>query len=570
MNFIARILISALFLITGIGLTSAYAQLINVNDIQVKEAPEAHHICELEPTDRNAFHYIRQDDSFKKSAAESSAQIHVTYEDNCNGQRWPMEAVEAVEYALTIWETHISSSIPIRIRATWQSLESTIVGSAGPTVVALVPSPIGLNNTWYAVAQANAMVGVNILDTIEQDHDINMRLNCNREDWYFATDGNPPEDFVDMVTVVLHEIGHGLGFVGTMGANEDTELAAWGIDALDGTYPIIYDRFAEDGMGNNIIDTSIYPNPSNDLYRAVTGGEGGVFFNGNISNQVNLGMPVRMYSPSPWENGSSFSHLDQEPFVGTENALMIPFLDRATAIHTPGPVMCGILDDQRWPLGNGCLELLNVESSISFTETNVKFGISNVGRTQEIPVQVSNEISAEDTLKGRLVVNSRHFNTTENAQSFSIAPGESADLSVLFTPISVRNETTSQCRQDPTDCFHTATAFIFHNSNKRENPILLDLEGESLEPGRQVVLKQNFPNPFNSTTRIPYVLSIESEVKLEVFNSAGQRVATLVDGIQNSGSYEVDLNAGGLASGVYYYRILVNDTQEYKSLILVK
>jgi len=542
------------------------AQVTDLDDIRLKEAPETNQICEFEPTERNAFHYIRRDDFSAKAFTEPSAEFQVTYQSDCNGQQWPAEAIAAIEYAVSIWETHISSASPIRVRAVWQSLPGTTLGSAGPTLVAQVPSPIGMNDTWFAVAQASAMVGFDILATSTQEYDINMRLNCNFEEWYFDTDGNTPEDFVDMVTVVLHEIGHGLGFVGTMGANVNTEVANWGIEAVNGLNPIIFDRFAEDGSGNNIINTSIYPNPSNDLYQAVTGSEGGVFFNGDITTQTNFGIPVPLYAPLPWEDGSSFSHIDEEPFVDTNNALMIPFINRATAIHSPGSIMCAMLEDQGWPLGNGCIELLNIDSAISFAETDAKFGITNVGRTLEKVVRVSNEITAEDPLKGRLVVNSNHFNTSEEARNFSIAPGESVDLSVFFTPISVRNQTTNVCRQNPSNCFHNATAFLFHNSKKRENPIILDLEGESIEPGRQVVLKQNFPNPFNSTTTIPYVLSIESDVKLEVFNSAGQRVKKK----KSAGSYEIDLNASGLSSGVYYYRILVNDTQEYKSLILIK
>jgi len=415
------------------------------------------------------------------------------------------------------------------------------------------------------------MTGVNILDTISEDHDINMRINCNFDDWYFGTDGNTPENLIDMVTVVLHEIGHGLGFVGTMSEDEDTdEIAEWGVQALNDVYPIIYDRFTEDGIGNNIIDISVYPNPSNALYQAVTGAKGGVFFNGINSVQANFGSPVPLYAPSPWLKGGSYSHLDQIPFEETENALMVPRINRATAIHTPGPIMCSMFDDQGWPLGQGCLEEIEVESSISFTVNDLNFGISNVGRAMEFPVEIANEITAEDDLRGRLVVNSNHFNTSEEARSFSLSPGESTELSVIYRPQNVRNKTTNACRQNESNCFHTATAFLFHNSNKRENPILLNLAGESLQPGQQVVLEQNFPNPFNAATRIPYVISTTSEVKLEVYNTAGQRVATLVDAVQSPGSYTVDVDAAGWSSGVYYYRILADDQQEFRSLILIK
>ena len=78
----------------------------------------------------------------------------------------------------------------------------------------------------------------------------------------------------------------------------------------------------------------------------------------------------------------------------------------------------------------------------------------------------------------------------------------------------------------------------------------------------EVGLGPNYPNPFNPSTLIPYQLSATSQVRLEVFNVLGQRVATLVDEEQGAGSYRArwdgtDAVGRAAASGVYIYRLTV-------------
>jgi len=51
-----------------------------------------------------------------------------------------------------------------------------------------------------------------------EEHDININMNCGFDAWYFGTDANTPAGLIDFVTVVLHEIGHGIGFIGSMNA----------------------------------------------------------------------------------------------------------------------------------------------------------------------------------------------------------------------------------------------------------------------------------------------------------------------------------------------------------------
>jgi hypothetical protein len=83
-------------------------------------------------------------------------------------------------------------------------------------------------------------------------------------------------------------------------------------------------------------------------------------------------------------------------------------------------------------------------------------------------------------------------------------------------------------------------------------------------------LFQNFPNPFNPRTTIRYQLKEPAEVKLRVFNIAGQEIALLARARQNPGRYEIEWNAGDLPSGVYYYQINANQNVVTKKCLLLK
>lgn len=85
-------------------------------------------------------------------------------------------------------------------------------------------------------------------------------------------------------------------------------------------------------------------------------------------------------------------------------------------------------------------------------------------------------------------------------------------------------------------------------------------------------LNQNYPNPFNPETRIGYRLPVAAQVKLELFDALGRKVATLVDARQDAGAYLVALNARALnlASGMYFYRLQAGAFIETKKMLLMK
>ncbi len=83
-------------------------------------------------------------------------------------------------------------------------------------------------------------------------------------------------------------------------------------------------------------------------------------------------------------------------------------------------------------------------------------------------------------------------------------------------------------------------------------------------------LYQNFPNPFNPSTDIQFALPVDARVKLEIYNTLGQRVMKPVDTEYKSGVYSITINAGDLASGVYFYRLTAGDFIDEKKMVLIK
>jgi hypothetical protein len=83
-------------------------------------------------------------------------------------------------------------------------------------------------------------------------------------------------------------------------------------------------------------------------------------------------------------------------------------------------------------------------------------------------------------------------------------------------------------------------------------------------------LYQNYPNPFNPETKITYQIAKQGDVRLEVYNTLGQKIQTLVNRKQPTGQYSVNFNATGLASGIYYYVLFVDSDKQTRKMLLNK
>ena len=258
------------------------------------------------------------------------------------------EAREAFQYAVDVWASLIRSPVPIRIDATFEDRGgredgSINLGGARPGDWYSFSG----DRLWIAFALADKIAGRDLGGGKE---DIIVRFNSNEEvGWYFGTDTNTPSGKYDFVSVVLHEIGHGLGITST------SRMIEAGFFSIEGAlrsgpsharFPEAYDAYVVDGAGTEITD---FQDPSTALREQFTGNS--LYWNGSKGKRANNGTRPMLFAPTWWIQGSSYVHLDEETFQsGDPNSLMTPYFDRAEAIHNPGSIALGILDDMGWAI----------------------------------------------------------------------------------------------------------------------------------------------------------------------------------------------------------------------------
>lgn len=247
------------------------------------------------------------------------------------------EAKQAFQYAVDIWKELVYSPMPIHVQANWTSLSSSTLGSCSPSEMLRNFGGTETRNVYYPIAIAEKMAGREL--NTESNYEIDARFNKDLPSWYFGTDGNCPAGKYDFVSVVLHEMGHGLGFFG----NFYSSRGRGGYSYLSDNLPANFDTHVVNKDGNRLTNKILYPNPSIALNQHLISGWLG-FKTDLLESEV-----PRLFAPSSWDLGSSVYHLDEDIYQpGTANSLMTPIANAAEAVHNPGPNTLAILYDIGW------------------------------------------------------------------------------------------------------------------------------------------------------------------------------------------------------------------------------
>ena len=156
-------------------------------------------------------------------------------------------------------------------------------------------------------------------------------------DWDLDNDIGP--DSFDFVSTAMHEILHAIGFSGAIASNgtgyfEETS------GTPDAWAP--FDKFLVNNSGTRVIDEQFQFRPAE--LGALAGGSS-LFFNGTNALAANNGQPVVIYSPTPWEDGSSANHTDDPTYVDALALLMTSAFDTGPGVRTLSQIELGILKD---------------------------------------------------------------------------------------------------------------------------------------------------------------------------------------------------------------------------------
>ena len=283
--------------------------------------------------------------SFLLPSTVSGTSFTITY----NGV--PAEAQLAIEHAATIWTTILDSEVPIKVRVNWFPMGTLALGITFPNGRKdFAGAPLA--TTWYATSLANSINGTE-LNVGENDFDVYLNSGTN---WYYGTVGDPGNSEYDLVSIALHEFGHGLGFVGL--SKKVDAVGSFGLllasdfaplttsfpwPELD-TIPGVFDRYLKNQLDEVLTNAA---NPSDFLGSAFTSNQ--IYWNGQIALAANGDNSIRIYAPSTYALGSSCVHLNESSYPpSSPNELMTPFSGAGDVNHWPGPICIGMLRDIGW------------------------------------------------------------------------------------------------------------------------------------------------------------------------------------------------------------------------------
>ena len=504
------------------------------------------------------------------------------------------QRLRVFQEAAAIWGAILPSSVTIRVEARFDPLTpcgatSGVLGSAGPISVTSDFPNAELPNTWYHIALANKMANTDLAAGV---NDITARFNTSVDNstclgttsWYYGLDHNHGTN-LDLLAVVLHELGHGLGFStlvdGSTGALFNGQRDIWTHYLLDTDLDLHWDEMTDAQRASSAINTGklVWDGPA----VIVHGGE--------------------FLGPTP------FLRIDAPPGIAGEKKF-------GTASFGPAlgdPPLSGdvvLVDDGAAPNSDGCSTIINgaaISGKIALIDRGTCAFVDKVQRAQvagATGVIIVNNVSGSPPLMGgddpgllipTVSVSLDDGNAIKSALSsgtvtatFGIDVNRRAgqngnDRTLMYAPNPLASGSSVSHFDESATPDLLMEPFItpnLTNSVDLTRYLFEDIGWFSprtvsvaSQPARSLRLR-SAPNPFFATTTVRFTLAAAGLAEVDVHDLNGRLVKRLMRAWQPGGEGAVtwdgtDANGRGVAPGVYLARVRSGETVENQRIVRI-
>lgn len=488
--------------------------------------------------------------------------------------------------AAKIWGALLQSPIEIRVGAQFNpqtcTATSGVLGSA---------APVGLNrnfpgapftNTWYHDALANKLSGTNLSGSDDITAQFNSSVGgtaCLTVGWYYGIDGNEGSQ-IELLPVVLHELGHGLGF--STQTNGQT-------GALFMSFPCAFDRFL---LGTA---TGLHWNQMTAAQRVTSA----LSCNGLVWDG-----PLTTARALTYLGSKPLLHVNAPPAAaGDYEVGQASFGPPLNSSGLTGDVV--LANDGVGVTTNGCEPIVNVvagkivlvdRGTCAFT---VK--VKNAQEAGAIGVVVADSAAgcpptglggADPTITipsvrvtladgNKLKANLTGQNATMIVDPSKHAGADASGHVLMFAPNPFQSgSSVSHWDTSPTPDLLMEPAINTSLSNDPDLTIQAfgDLgwfgpTGVAVTPGGGVIqlsLSQNAPNPGTGYLNVDYSIPATGRVLIRVFDVNGRLVATPLDTTMGAGPHSTQIHTAGLAAGVYFYRLEASGKSLSRRLVVLQ
>ncbi len=338
------------------------------------------------------------------------------------------QVLKAISRACKIWSTSVQGSCPVELMVAFSDSKEdfpsdTILASSYP------PPDVYEDGMYYLSTLYNQKLGS---DAFPDNYDVTLVFNANFTDatwckntfgvdatYYFGTDAKPGPYQQDFVTVLLHEICHGMGFAGNIYYTLNPLYAGfngcfYGLDYVgrDYDYPNVYTRYLSYN-GKRLPELSW-----SDRAKAIV--SDALYWDGPNAKKANGGKAVRMFAPTTYKGGSSVSHWDDE--VMNSHKVFMTWQHHYPQ-HEISPLEAGMMKDLGWRLA--------------------------ADATPALPAAPTGVTATKGTKVGQIDVG---WNSTEGATSYTVYKSSSASGS--YSPVA---QGLSLCKYSDKDVSGTKT-----------------------------------------------------------------------------------------------------------------